>query len=126
MPPVTDSDVAALRLYAQRLAGERFPSPLDVVRWLGAVQAQDYAAATWALGQRAEGATSVQIDELSDAGAIVRTHVLRPTWHFALPEDIGWLLALTGSRVRRGLVGRWGQLELDEDVVARAKAAIGA
>jgi hypothetical protein len=126
MPPVTVSDIVALRLRAHRLTGERFPSVLDAVRWLGAVQAQDYGAATWALGQRAAGATEAQIDELFDGGAIVRTHVLRPTWHVALPEDIGWLLALTGPRVRRGLVGRWQELEIDEDVVARACAAIAA
>ncbi len=126
MSPVTVSDIVARRLRAHRLTGARFSSTLDVVYWLGAVQAQDYGAATWALGQRAEGATEAQINQLYDAGAIVRTHVLRPTWHFALPTDIRWLLALTGPRVRRGLAGRWQQLEIGADVVARASAAIGA
>ncbi|SRR5579883_2115977 len=124
--PSTASDIVARRLHAQRLIGEPFASALDAVRWLGAVQAQDYAGATWALGQRTREATAAQIDRLFDAGALVRTHVLRPTWHVALPEDIRWLLALTGPRVRRGLAPRWRQLEIDEHVVARANAAFGA
>src|SRR5437660_1060994 len=100
-------DIPARRLHAQRLTGALFPSAVDTVRWLGAVQAQDYAGATWAVGQRTHGATAAALDRLIDAGSILRTHVLRPTWHFVLPEDIRWLLALTGPRVRRGLVARW-------------------
>jgi hypothetical protein len=91
------------------------------VRWLTAVQAQDYGAAKWALAQRSRATTDAVLDRLFDQGAILRTHVLRPTWHFVLPEDIGWLLALTGPRVRAGLVARYRRLELDEKVAARAE-----
>jgi hypothetical protein len=126
MQPSTVSDIVIRRLHAQRLVGEPFASARDAVRWLGAVQAQDYPAATWALGQRTRGATAAEIDQLFDAGALVRTHVLRPTWHFALPEDIRWLLALTGPRVRRGLGARWRQLEIDDDLGARANATFTA
>ena len=56
--------------------------------WLGAVQSQDYAGAKWALGQRTRGATEAELDRLFDEGAILRTHVMRPTWHFVHPEDI--------------------------------------
>jgi len=86
------------------------------------MQAQDYGGAKWALAQRSRGITDVELDRLFDQGAILRTHVMRPTWHFVLPEDIGWLLALTGRRVRAGLVGRYRRLELDDKVVARAAA----
>jgi winged helix DNA-binding protein len=116
------NDIAARRLQAQRLTGAPFPSPLDAVRWLTAVQSQDYGAAKWALGQRSRATTDVELDRLFDQGAILRTHVLRPTWHFVLPEDIGWMLALTGPRVRAGLVARYRELELDDKVVARAAA----
>lgn len=126
MQPQIVSDLAARRLQAQRLTGEPCPSAVDTVRWLGAVQAQDYAGATWAVGQRTQGATLAQLGQLFDAGAILRTHVLRPTWHFVLPEDIRWLLALTGPRVRRGLVARWRQLAIDDDVAVRAGAAFRA
>src|SRR5260370_3323271 len=115
------NDIAAGRLQAQRLTGEPFTSPLDAIRSLTAVQAQDYGAAKWALAQRSRATTDVELDRLFDQGAILRTHVLRPTWHFVLPEDIGWLLALTGPRVRAGLVGRYRRLELDDKVAARAE-----
>src|SRR5918912_1092010 len=126
MQPPTVPDIAARRLHAQRLIGEPFTSVVDTVRWLGAVQAQDYAGAMWALGQRTQGATAAALDRLFDAGVILRTHVLRPTWHVVLPEDIRWLLELTGPRVRRGLAARWRQLEIDAGVVARASAAFRA
>ncbi len=117
--------VAARRLRAQRLTGKPLPSPVDAVRWLGAVQAQDYAGAKWALGQRSR-ATDAGIDRLFDEGAILRTHLLRPTWHFVVPDDIRWLIGLTGARIRAGLAARYRELELDDRVVARATAAFAA
>lgn len=114
------NDIAARRLQAQRLTGEPFKSPLDAIRSLTAMQSQDYTGAKWALGQRSRTATDSELDRLFDAGAILRTHVLRPTWHFVLPEDIDWLLALTGPRVRAGLVARNRELEIDDKVAARA------
>ena len=114
--------IASRRLKAQRLIGEPSASPVDVVRWLGAVQSQDYAGAKWAVAQRTRGITEAQLDRLFDEGAILRTHVLRPTWHFVLPEDAGWLLRLTGPRVLAGLAGRYRELELDDRTVARALA----
>lgn len=113
-------DIAASRLRTQRLTGEPLASAVEVVRLFGAVQAQDYTGAKWALGQRAVGAADASIDRLFDEGRIVRTHVLRPTWHFALPEDIRWLLELTGPRIRRSLAGRFRRLGLDESDVAHA------
>lgn len=115
--------VSKRRLQAQRLIGEAFNSPVDAVRWFGAVQSQDYGGAKWALGLRSRQTTDAAIDRLFDAGSILRTHVMRPTWHFVLPEDIRWLLDLTGMRIRRGLAGRHRQLELDEKAVARASSA---
>jgi hypothetical protein len=75
----------------RRLANQHLVSPLRtaaaVVRALGAVQAQDYGSATWALAQRASGLTDTDVERAFASGAILRTHVLRPTWHFVLPED---------------------------------------
>jgi hypothetical protein len=124
--PRTVADIASRRLQNQRLTGEPFASAVEAVRWLGAVQSQDYAGAKWALGQRTRGATENELDRLFDEGAILRTHVMRPTWHFVLPEDIRWLLELTGPRIRLGLAARYRQLEIDEGVVARAGAAFTA
>ena len=73
-----------------------------MVRLQGAVQSQDYPGAKWALALRtATPVTDAQVEAAYDAGAILRTHVLRPTWHFVIPEDIRWMLALTGPRVRQ-------------------------
>ncbi len=120
------SDIAQRRLRAQRLTGEPFASPVEAVRWLGAVQSQDYGGAKWALGQRTRNATEAELDRLFDEGAILRTHVLRPTWHFVTPADIRWLLELTGPRVKTKLAGRLRELEIDDGDVKRATAAFTA
>jgi hypothetical protein len=115
--------VVAFRLRAQRLVGPPFKAPADAVRWFGAMQSQDYPAAKWALGLRVKGATEADIDRLYDQGAILRTHVLRPTWHFVLPEDIGWMLRLTGPKIHQSMAGRYRRLELDEKTITRAHGA---
>ncbi len=117
------SSLVPARLRAQRLTGPPPKGAVDVVRWFGAMQAQDYPAAKWALGLRLKTATEGQIDRLYDEGAILRTHVLRPTWHFVPPEDIRWMLRLTGPKIRQGMAGRLRRLELDEATVERAQSA---
>lgn len=113
-------DLVSARLRAQRLLGTRFDSAVDAVRWFGAVQSQDYPAAKWALGLRLKSSTEAQIDRAYDEGAILRTHVLRPTWHFVTPEDIRWMLALTAPKIRRGVSSRFQRLGLDDRTVKRA------
>lgn len=110
---------------AQRLTGEPFPSALSAVRWFGAVQAQDYGAAKWGVGQRTAGVSDAELNRLFDAGLILRTHVLRPTWHFVLPEDVRWLQELTAARVLAGMAGRFRQLELDRPTIDRAVELLG-
>jgi hypothetical protein len=83
----------------QRLWGTPWASVVDAVRDLGAVQAQEFAYAKWSLAQRAGDPAESLVDRAFAEGAILRTHVLRPTWHFVLPQDVRWLLALTGPRV---------------------------
>lgn len=91
---------------------------------LGAVQSQDYPAAKWAVGQRMRGGGDVAVDLAFDRGDILRTHVLRPTWHFVAPADIRWLLKLTGSRVRAVMTTYVRRLGLDEDVLLRCERAL--
>ena len=112
-------DIVHQRLRNQRLVGTPFASPEEVVDWLGAVQSQDYAGAKWAIGQRTGGVTDADLDRLFDAGAILRTHVMRPTWHFVRPDHIRWLLALTAPRVRAILAHDDRTLELGRAVRAR-------
>lgn len=114
-------DIATRRLRSQRLAGNPLDTADEVVGWLGAVQAQDYTAAVWALGQRTRDATAADVHRLFDAGTLVRTHLLRPTWHLVLPDDLRWLLALTAPRLRTALAGRWRELEIGPGVMSRAQ-----
>jgi winged helix DNA-binding protein len=116
-------DVIAARMRAQRLAGAPFDNAVEAVGWFGGVQAQDYPAAKWALGLRVKGATDAAIDRLYDEGAILRTHVLRPTWHFVLPRDVRWMIALTGPKILQSMAGRYRQLELDSGTIDRAHDA---
>lgn len=107
-------DIARLRLHNQGISRSTFADPSAVVRWLGAVQSQDYTAAKWALGLRLPGSTDEMIEQAFADGAILRTHVMRPTWHFVLPADIRWLLALTAPRVKAAMAYGNRQAELDE------------
>lgn len=93
-------DIVRHRLHTQLLSQTTFTQPAEVVEWLGAVQSQDYAGAKWALAQRLkESTTDAKIDKDFNEGKILRTHLLRPTWHFVTPADIRWLLKLTAPRV---------------------------
>ncbi len=87
------------RLHNQQLAHTTLDTPSDVVAWLGAVQAQEYALAKWGLALRLRGATNSAVEHALTEGAILRTHVMRPTWHFVTCADIRWLLELTAPRV---------------------------
>ena len=94
-------EIARLRRRNQRLMAGGFGSAADAVGWLGAVQAQDYPLAKWSLGVRVPGLVDAEVDRLLAAGAILRTHILRPTWHFVLPADLRWMMALTAPRIGR-------------------------
>jgi hypothetical protein len=112
-------DFRQMRMHTQRLVGEPFASPAAMVGWHLAVQAQDWAGTKWGIGQRCAVIADADLDRLLNNGALLRTHVLRPTWHLVLPEDIRWLLALTGPRVEAGNAGRYRQLGLDPATLAR-------
>lgn len=117
-------DIAPLRQHNQGLIDARFKNPIDVVSWLGAVQAQDYAAAKWALGVRIKNSTDATIEDAYNQGEILRTHIMRPTWHFVSPKDIRALLELTAPRVKAILASYNRKLELDDDLFAKSNATI--
>jgi hypothetical protein len=112
-------DIVRQRLANQSLTRPVHETPAQVVAMLGAVQAQDFAGAKWALGQRMVNATDAALDTAFSAGEILRTHVLRPTWHFVAPQDIRWLLKLSAPRVHAASAFRYRQLELDEATLKR-------
>lgn len=117
-------DIARQRLHRQRLSFPTLERAEDLVRWLGAVQAQDFAAAKWAVAQRTTGLTEAAIDRAFDEGRILRTHVLRPTWHFVVPADLRWMLALSAPRVRSLMAYYDRQLGLTRQVLARSRAIL--
>jgi hypothetical protein len=83
------------------LTGDRLGEPEDVVRYLVAVQSQDFGPACWSVAQRSSGPPGrAAVEELVQQRRLIRTHLLRPTWHFVVPDDLGWLLDLTGPRVQ--------------------------
>jgi hypothetical protein len=107
------------RLHEQRLTGEPFETPAQAVAWSGAVQAQEHAEALWSLAMRVRDHTAADVQEACDRGEILRTHVMRPTWHFVAAADLRWLLRLTGSRVQAKDAGRLRQLGLDDAALRR-------
>ena len=95
------SAVLRARAPYQRLSGPALASPEAVVGHFGCMQSQDFGKAKWAIGRRADGLTEADIDAAFSTGTFLRTHVLRPTWHFVLPEDLGWTMSITAPRVHR-------------------------
>jgi hypothetical protein len=98
---MNERDIIRLRLVNQQLTRSDFTDPGALVRWMGCIQAQDYGAAVWAIGNRITRIGYSDIERDFNKGRILRTHILRPTWHFIAPEDIRWMLKLTGGKVRR-------------------------
>lgn len=115
------SDITRQRLYNHGLSKVMFESPKDIVAHFGAVQAQDYAGAKWALGQRLKDATEASIEQAFTDGSILRLHVLRPTWHFVAPEDIRWMLKLTAPRVHAASAYMIRNQGIDSQVIKRSQ-----
>src|SRR4051812_47490139 len=107
------------RLANQHLIGRPLATADAVVERLVAVQGQDYAAARWAIAQRTANATENDVEEALTAGRLLRTHVLRPTWHIVPAKDIRWLLELTAPRVRARMAPYDRHLGLTESDYAR-------
>lgn len=115
----------AQRLLNQKLINPNIATAAEVVQWLGAVQAQDFPAAKWALCMRVRGGLQdLDVEQAFDAGAILRTHVLRPTWHFVTPADIRWMLKLSAPRVHALSAYIYRQSGLDARIFARSCAML--
>ncbi|MDQ6689630.1 MAG: winged helix DNA-binding domain-containing protein [Gemmatimonadota bacterium] len=117
-------DIAGQRLSNQGLLKPTLKTASEAVARLGAVQAQDYGASKWGVAQRTAGLTDAQIEKEIDNGMIVRTHVLRPTWHFVAAADIGWMLALSAPRVHAANAYWYRWLEVDDAVARRSRTVL--
>lgn len=117
-------EIVRRRLRNQGLAGPVAADPVAVVAWFGAMQAQEYALATWSVGQRSTGLDEAAVRRAVDEGQILRTHALRPTWHFIAAADLGWIQALTGPRVH-AFNGYYNRMHgLDDATAERTNAVI--
>ena len=112
------------RLRNQKLSSPDGRKPVDVVRWFGAVQSQDFEAAKWALALRMQSATNAAVEEAFNSGTILRTHLMRPTWHFVAHDDIRWLLELTAPRVNLRCGPNYRKLELDDAEFKRSRKVL--
>jgi hypothetical protein len=109
----------------QRIAAGSLRSAADVVWWCGAVQAQEFIPAMWGLGLRMQtDAVERGLLRAFDEGRILRTHVMRPTWHFVTPRDIRWMLELTAPRVHRMMASYNRHMGLDAGVLTRAATIV--
>lgn len=121
---MTINDIPLIRLYNQQLLGTKLKTPKAVVQWMGAIQAQDYAMSKWAIGSRLPGTTDESIEKAIDNGTIIRTHILRPTWHLVAADDIYWMLELTAPHIQPSVNFMNRQLGLDEKVFKRSNTII--
>ncbi|WP_163409339.1 winged helix DNA-binding domain-containing protein [Flavobacterium ajazii] len=120
---MTHHEISNHRLVAQKLDKTSHNSPEEIVRHLGAIQAQDYAMAKWAIGSRCD-ATEKEIEVAINSGKIIRTHILRPTWHLVAAEDIYWMLDVSGPQVKRIILAETKKYGCDEKEFDKINSAI--
>jgi hypothetical protein len=117
-------DVVANRLAAQHLVSDGLADAVTVVTRFAAVQAQDYPAAVWGIAQRTASLARADIDADYQSGRLIRTHVLRPTWHLVARDDLRWLLELSAPRVHQANRPIYRQEGLDGPDLARGEQLV--
>jgi hypothetical protein len=99
---ITPHEVTLLRLVAQRVAGPPLAGAADVVRWLAALQAQDYPGVLTSVALRSGSRDRAAVVAALDAGQVVRSWPMRGTLHLVAAEDLVWMLRLLTPRVVSG------------------------
>jgi hypothetical protein len=118
------NDISNLRLINQQIEGSKFKTAKEVAGWMCALQAQDYNMSKWAIGKRLPDSTEKSVEQAIDRGEIIRTHLLRPTWHFVSSDDIYWLTDLTARQIRESFKSRERQLGLTEAIFRKSNSVI--
>lgn len=113
-------ELIELRLANQGLTSAEFNTCADVVSHFGAMQSQDYPMAKWAVGMRMQNPSDAAIEESINAGEIIRTHILRPTWHFVHANDIRWMMELSAPNVKKATQYVDKQVGLTDSVFKKA------
>ncbi|WP_338869665.1 winged helix DNA-binding domain-containing protein [Spirosoma sp. SC4-14] len=121
---MTDSVIVRHRLAYQMIHQPRLTNPADMVRWLGAVQAQDFLAAKWALGLRLPGSTEADIEQCIANRSVVRTWAMRGTLHLIAADDVRWILDLLRPRLHQISNGYLRRHDLSATDVAKSYDAL--
>lgn len=119
-------DVVRIRLANQQLRAPVAATADDALKNLLAVQAQEFPYARWSLAQRTSGATADDVEQAVADGRILRTHILRPTWHFVHRDDLPWLRALSAPRLHRTNAGTYRRTGIDSETAAKSAAVLAA
>ena len=119
-------DVVRIRLGSQQLRAPVAATADEALKNLLAVQAQEFPYARWSLAQRTAGATVDDVEQAVADGRILRTHILRPTWHFVHRDDLPWLRALSAPRLHRANAGTYRRTGIDSEVAAKSAAVLAA
>lgn len=118
-------DIPNYRLISQQISGSEFGTAKELIGWMGAMQAQDLNMSKWAVGIRLPGSVEKSVESALDKGEIIRTHILRPTWHLVSPDDIYWMIGLTAPKIKASMRARDRQLELTESVFNQSNDILG-
>ena len=113
-----------IRLTNQLLSASRERTPSDIIKHLGAVQAQDYSGGEWSIGLRQPGSKLAHVEKEISEGKIVRTWALRGTLHFLAGADVRWILELLAPGIIQGLARRYRELELDSSTFKKADSIL--
>jgi hypothetical protein len=118
------TDLIRMRLQRQLLLDHDHTTPAAIVAHMGAMQAQDFNGCRWAIGTRLPGITDADVLHAIECGDIIRTHLLRPTWHLATKEDVRWMLRLSAPQIRASMTSRHDELDLHPKSIAKCQKVI--
>ena len=113
-------DIPFYRLINQQITATKFKKSAEIVSWMGAMQAQDFSMAKWAIGVRLPGSSEKIIDDAVNKGEIIRTHLSRPTWHFVTKEDARWMIELTAPHIKSSLNSRHKSLGFTQSIIKKS------
>lgn len=113
-------DIARYRLHAQSIEGKKFDTPLEAVKHMGALQAQDFGQAVWAVGLRTATPSLRAVEQAIASREIVLTWPMRGTIHFVPAEDAKWMVELMASRMLAASRYNQRSLNVTEEIIAQA------
>jgi hypothetical protein len=114
-------EISNTRLFNQKIEQPGFTSAKELVSWMGAMQAQDWSMAKWAIGSRLVHSTDEIVETALNNGEIIRSHLMRPTWHLVSADDIYWMNELSASKIKRNFNSRHRDLKLSAEMILKSE-----